>query len=274
MMKVNFLKRTMMMSVIGLACLLGASGLANAQERGRRDKREQPVGQSQRQRQIESPPQSGQPIAQPQRRRSIQTQSQSEQPIAQPHRRRPVEPQRQQQWPQNQGVQRDRGQQQWRLEQQRQQQLALQRQRQEQIRLERLRQEQQRRNYRNRSVYTNPRGNRYRVYRNGGYYQTDQRGADALRQAVNYGYQEGVRAGREDQAYGRRFDYQDSAAYRSGSYGYSYVDSNEYRYYFREGFRRGYEDGYYSRSQYGNYSNGRGSILAAILQQLLNFEAF
>ena len=31
---------------------------------------------------------------------------------------------------------------------------------------------------------------------------------------------------------------------------------NEYQYYFREGFRRGYEDGYHSRSQYGRYSNG------------------
>src|ERR1043165_6771407 len=32
---------------------------------------------------------------------------------------------------------------------------------------------------------------RYRVYRNGSYYQTDRRGADLLKQAVNAGYQQG-----------------------------------------------------------------------------------
>jgi flagellar biosynthesis/type III secretory pathway protein FliH len=123
-------------------------------------------------------------------------------------------------------------------------------------------------------VYTSPNTRGYRVYRNGGYYQTDQNGVTILQQAVNYGYQEGVRAGQSDRAYGRSFDYQNSAAYRSATYGYSYVDSNEYRYYFREGFRRGYEDGYNSRFQYGSNSNGKLNILAAILQQVLNFQAF
>jgi hypothetical protein len=52
------------------------------------------------------------------------------------------------------------------------------------------------------------------------------------------------------------------------------VDVNEYQHYFREGFRRGYEDGYYSRSQYGRYSNGTYSILGAILQQILNIQLF
>src|SRR5688572_21155495 len=41
--------------------------------------------------------------------------------------------------------------------------------------------------------YTNRSGGSryYRVYRNGNYYQTDQRGAELLRQAVNRGYQQG-----------------------------------------------------------------------------------
>jgi len=47
------------------------------------------------------------------------------------------------------------------------------------------------------------------------------------------------------------------------------VDLGEYQYYFREGFRRGYEDGYYSRSRYGSYSNGTYSILGTILEQIL-----
>jgi hypothetical protein len=49
---------------------------------------------------------------------------------------------------------------------------------------------------------------------------------------------------------------------------------SEYQYYFREGFRRGYEDGYYSRSQYGRQSNGVYNILGAILSQILNLQSF
>jgi hypothetical protein len=52
------------------------------------------------------------------------------------------------------------------------------------------------------------------------------------------------------------------------------VNLSEYQHYFREGFRRGYEDGYYSRSQYGRNSNGAISILGAILSQILNFQSF
>lgn len=253
-MKVNFLKRTTMMSVIGLVALLGTSVIANAQRRVQQ-------GRLPEQR----------PITEPQRKRQIE-------PLQQ-------QPQQPQQWPQRQAAQRQRAQQQRILEQQRyQQQLALRRQQQQQLeqqRLERLRQQQQQqmrrnnaRNNRNQSVYTNPGGRHYRVYRNGGYYQTDQNGVTALRQAVNYGYQQGIRAGQQDSAYGRGFNYQNSAVYQNGTYGYSHVDSNEYRYYFREGFRRGYEDGYNRRSQYGSNSNGTVNILAAILQQLLNVEAF
>jgi hypothetical protein len=44
-------------------------------------------------------------------------------------------------------------------------------------------------------------------------------------------------------------------------------------YYFREGFGRSYEDDYNSRLQYGSNSNGKLNILAAILQQVLNFQA-
>jgi hypothetical protein len=53
-----------------------------------------------------------------------------------------------------------------------------------------------------------------------------------------------------------------------------YVAQTEYSYYFREGFRRGYEDGYNGRSQYGSYSNGNYSILSAILSQVLNLSRF
>jgi hypothetical protein len=116
----------------------------------------------------------------------------------------------------------------------------------------------------------------YSYYRGGRYYDVNRYGADMLRQAVNYGYEEGVRAGQSDREDGWRFSYQDSYAFQDATYGYNgyYVDLNEYRYYFREGFRRGYEDGYYGRSQYGRYSNGGVSLFANILNLILNLRSF
>jgi hypothetical protein len=117
----------------------------------------------------------------------------------------------------------------------------------------------------------------YRYSRGGRYYQTNQYGANLLRQAVNYGYEEGLQAGRADQEdHWRSSNYQNSYAYQDANYGYTgyYVAQTEYSYYFREGFRRGYEDGYNSRSQYGNASNGSYSILSALLSQILNLSSF
>jgi flagellar biosynthesis/type III secretory pathway protein FliH len=116
---------------------------------------------------------------------------------------------------------------------------------------------------------------RYRVYRNGGYYQTDARGAELLRQAVNRGYQQGSRAGQNDRGYRRGYNYGGQSLYRSGNYGYqSYVDSSQYRYYFQQGFQRGYEDGFYSRNRYGYNSNGGLNILGNILSGILNISSY
>jgi len=83
------------------------------------------------------------------------------------------------------------------------QQDRIQRQRakleQQRARLQRERLQNQRNN---RSVYANQ-NNRYRVYRNGAYYNTNNRGAELLRQAVNAGYQQGYRTGQTDRN-GRR----------------------------------------------------------------------
>jgi flagellar biosynthesis/type III secretory pathway protein FliH len=107
----------------------------------------------------------------------------------------------------------------------------------------------------------------WRVYNNGGYYYTDDRGAQMLRQAVNYGYQQGYRAGQYDARRGNSFGYNSQNMYRTGTYGWSYVDQNQYRYYFQQGFQRGYQDGYYRTNRYG--SNG-GNILGSILNTILN----
>ncbi len=115
----------------------------------------------------------------------------------------------------------------------------------------------------------------YRYNRDGSYYEINQYGADLLRQAVNYGYQEGFRAGVADREDRWRADYQDSYAYQDANYGYSgyYVDQADYNYYFREGFRRGYEDGYDNRYQYGTYSDGNYSILGNVLSAILNLQS-
>jgi hypothetical protein len=139
--------------------------------------------------------------------------------------------------------------------------------------LERLRQDQI--NLQNARSYEYSAPN-YRYSRGGRYYQTNQYGVDMLRQAVNYGYEEGARAGQADREDRARFSYRDSYAYQDATYGYNgyHVDLNEYRYYFREGFNRGYQDGYYGSSQYGRNSNGAFSLLGNILQQVFNAQSY
>ena len=129
------------------------------------------------------------------------------------------------------------------------------------------------------------RDGRYRVYRNGSYYNTDQRGADLLRQAVSQGYQQGFQAGRNDRnnMNRRTYSWSNSNVYRSGNMGYqSYVNQSQYRYYFQQGFQRGYQDG--SNSRYGNdyngqydygyYNNGSPSILESILNNVLRIQIY
>jgi hypothetical protein len=112
----------------------------------------------------------------------------------------------------------------------------------------------------------------YRYSRNGSYYDVNQYGANMLQQAINAGYQEGFLAGQADRQDGWQNDPESCDAYSDATYGYDsyYVDMAEYQYYFREGFRRGYEDGYYGRSQYGTYSDGKYAILGQVLNVILN----
>jgi hypothetical protein len=69
--------------------------------------------------------------------------------------------------------------------------------------------------------------------------------------------------------------YQDLYAYQDANFGYDgyYVDQADYNYYFREGFSRGFEDGYNNRYQYGRYSGGNYTILGAVLSTVLNLES-
>jgi hypothetical protein len=127
--------------------------------------------------------------------------------------------------------------------------------------------------YNNRYSYTYNPGTTgyYRIYSNGSYYNTDYRGYEMLRSAVNSGYQQGYYEGQRDRSQGKRFDYTDEDSYRYGNYGYnSYVDSGQYQYYFRQGFSRGYQDGYYSTSRYGYRTGSTAYILGSILDTIVN----
>lgn len=115
----------------------------------------------------------------------------------------------------------------------------------------------------------------YRLYRGNQYYETDQRGVDLIRRAVDFGYQQGYKAGANDRRYSRQDNYRDEPFYRSGNYGYqNYVDLDQYQYYFREGFQRGYSDGYDSQSRYGTSTGGKWSIIGNIADRILNARSF
>lgn len=124
---------------------------------------------------------------------------------------------------------------------------------------------------------------RYRVYRNGSYYNTDYRGAQLLQNAVNEGYRQGFQAGRNDRNRNVRYSWSNSSVYRSGTYGYqSQVSRNQYQYYFQQGFQRGYQDGsntryddnYNGQYEYGYYENGSVNILGTILNTILNVRSY
>jgi hypothetical protein len=115
----------------------------------------------------------------------------------------------------------------------------------------------------------------YRYSRGGHDYETNQDGAELLRQGANFGYQEGVRAGDADRRDRWPANDRESYAYQDATYGFNgyYVDRADYSYYFREGFRRGYEDGYGSRSQYGRHTYGTYGLLDAVSTQVLGFQS-
>lgn len=88
---------------------------------------------------------------------------------------------------------------------------------------------------------------------------------------MQYGYDQGYRAGQADRQDGWRSSYQTEPAYLDANYGYlgNYVAQSDYNYYFRQGFQRGYQDGYAARLQYGTNANGTVAILASVLAAIL-----
>ena len=143
------------------------------------------------------------------------------------------------------------------------------------LELERLRLQRERLQNQRQNLNARNNNNRFRVNRGGQWYNTDQRGANLLRQAVNAGYQQGFNAGRADRNRRVRSNWNSNGIYRSGTFGYqSHVDRSLYQHYFQQGFQRGYQDGYNSRFQYGSNSGGTVNILGTILNSLLNIQQY
>ncbi len=124
--------------------------------------------------------------------------------------------------------------------------------------------------------YTAP---NYRYHRAGRYYQTNQYGIRMLEHALQAGYNEGYRAGRADREDRWRYDYRSTIAYQDANFGYDgrYIRQDEYNYYFREGFERGYEDGYYGRQKYGRRNDSGGIndewlIAGAVVAAIIGYE--
>ena len=72
-------------------------------------------------------------------------------------------------------------------------------------------------------------------------------GSFQLRQtALNAGYNEGIKQGRNDRQKNRRFDFRSQSAYQKATTDYSsrLGDRELYRRYYREGYENGYTDGY------------------------------
>jgi hypothetical protein len=64
--------------------------------------------------------------------------------------------------------------------------------------------------------------------------------------AYDNGYRDGIRAGQRDLSNHAKFDPADQPSYRDGDHGYrsSFGDLEGYKRQYREGFMRGYQDGY------------------------------
>ena len=116
----------------------------------------------------------------------------------------------------------------------------------------------------------------YRYSRGGRWYDVNRYAAETLQQAIRIGYAEGARAGEADRYDGWRGDWRDNFVYQDADFGYDgyYVSLSEYQYYFREGFRRGYEDAYGRRYRYGRHSGGEYIIAAAVLDLILNLQDY
>jgi hypothetical protein len=121
--------------------------------------------------------------------------------------------------------------------------------------------------YRDENVYR--RDDRYG--RNDGYYGGYGNNNNIYQAARNQGYQSGLNTGSRDAERGQSYNPQRSRYYKDAAEGYnsSYGNRGQYQQAYRDGFLRGYEEGY---RQYGGYrrnDNNRGVGIGDILGGIL-----
>ena len=104
----------------------------------------------------------------------------------------------------------------------------------------------------------------------------DYDGAELLKQAINVGYQQGFKTGKDDHKAKRANNFNDSLIYQNGTYDYQsgVADLNLYQFYFRQGFERGYQDGFNNQKQFGKSTNGIRFISDTVSQEILNLQQF
>ena len=73
---------------------------------------------------------------------------------------------------------------------------------------------------------------------------------------------------------GWRYDVRGGYGYLDASYGYDgrYLGYDQYRYYFRQGYERGYADGYYAQDRYARRDGDDLAIAAAVVVAILGLQ--
>jgi hypothetical protein len=100
---------------------------------------------------------------------------------------------------------------------------------------------------------------------NGGYYGRG--GYNVAQAAANQGYRDGLNTGASDGQRGQSYNPQRSHFYRNATTGYdsSYGNRSTYQQYYRDGFLRGYQEGFRQYGNGRNYPTNRaGGILGSI----------
>lgn len=115
----------------------------------------------------------------------------------------------------------------------------------------------------------------YRYRYNGEVRETNEYGAQLLRQAVNDGYEQGYAQGRADRHDRLPSNYRRAFAYQDANFGYTgqYIAQGDYNYYFRQGFRDGYADGYGNAHRYGTINGTSAAILGSVAAGILALTA-
>jgi hypothetical protein len=115
----------------------------------------------------------------------------------------------------------------------------------------------------------------YRILRNGEYFQIDAKGVELLKAGIQSGYETGYGEAKLDKTYGRTGGFNASTKYQDGTMGWQDgVDRDLYKYYFQQGFERGYSDGYSGQSRFGHSNGNTYVILGPVLNAILGIKSY